>query len=243
MIGLGLGLGIGGRYGGSTPEVFDPATLSLTGWWRASYGGSPWAGVASAGASGSRTLAEAGTPPAVGAALNSLDTADFDGSDDCLKTAAAASSYVTDSAGSYWILFNADAAAAAEATPVGDASVLGLQASGFMGCAINSTGFRPWIHDGAYKSVTIATGSPTGAWILGQAKWNGTTLYGRINGGSWSSTAAGAVGDLSAVLKMGGHFTPFNGLVAEMGITDSALSDDDFDDIVSYIESRYGLTF
>jgi hypothetical protein len=84
--------------------VFDPATLSLTGWWRAAYAGSPWAPTASAGTSGTANrdlgVDSGAATPSVGTALNGLDTADFDGStqsmadgDSTLDTYVSAAAY------------------------------------------------------------------------------------------------------------------------------------------------------
>ncbi len=65
---------------------WTPANLSLTGFWDASYGGAPWAGTASLGSSGTKSLITTDTniprthtAPAVGSAVNGFTPASFDG--------------------------------------------------------------------------------------------------------------------------------------------------------------------
>jgi hypothetical protein len=56
----------GTNFGGIPASSFNPATLSLTGWWSAgNYVSGTYTGSASAGASGGRNLTEATVPPAV----------------------------------------------------------------------------------------------------------------------------------------------------------------------------------
>lgn len=236
MIGLGIGIPFSFirhvESGGFDPRVI----ASITGLWEDAYGGSPWLGEV-----GGRDLADAGAP-AVGAALNGLATSDYDGSGlTSLSAAVNASVLFNASAGGFWVLFQADVADAPAALPL-DRAVMSMKSFGYIGAGINSDGFRPWINDGGYKGVTVATGTPTGAWLLGQAKWNGTNLYARLGRGSWDSVACGPIGYLDSAINLGGWFASFNGRIANFATMNGFEDDSVFDNVCDYVEDRYALS-
>ncbi len=222
---------------------FDAATLSLTGFWRASYAASPWVGVPSAGSSGSRDLSEATNPPSAGAAINGLTPADFDGTNDVLTNATQMGTLLSASAWSCWALVNIDAINTNN-TDVWLNDPIFNDSGAFWGIHLKSGGtVHAYQWDGAAKSVseTIATG----AWALVQAKYDGTNLRLRVNGGSWQSVAAGNIATTTGTLRVGltptaGH--AFDGRMADLGIANTAFSDATFDDLKSYINARYGLS-
>lgn len=231
-------------YGAS---VFDPATLPLTGWWRASFSGSPWAAVASAGTSGANgDLAEATTPPATGAAVNGHTPADFDGSDDKLSVATALTTFFSTTAWTIVVLFNADTAQAYGADEYDNESLLSTAGAGAaeIGMAFSSNGVSVWHVEGAdWPGVTVACA--TGGWHLARAKYDGTNIKLSIDSGAYSPQAAGNVSTLAETLQVGvdwGGVQFFDGKIAEIMFADTALSDANLDNIKSYINARYALS-
>jgi hypothetical protein len=225
-------------------SVFDPASLSLEGWWRADFAASPWTGTASAGGSGARNLTEATNPPAVGAAQNGKNPADFDGTNDLLGSATTFTTFAAAAAGSIWCLFYADTSAA-DAGAGSRHDNEGLVAEEGGATALNLTfsagGVSVSLYDGAFKEVITACG--TGAYHLAQAKWNSTNLYLRIDSGSWVSIAAGALSGSAGGLVVGRNYdTKFlDGRILDVGMATSALSDGSFDSVKSYVNSRFAL--
>lgn len=236
--------------------VFDPSTLNLTTWLRASYSASPWAGVASAGVSGSHSYSEATNPPATGAALNSLTPADFDGSNDRLaRSGVTQDTFVSTTAYSLVILYNADAAA----TDAGTSNQYDNPAlvTGFSGGAIggsfmvaySSAGLGAAHYDGS-SWLGITSGSAhNGAWTCGQVKFDGAFLGARLNGGSWVDNPKGSVSGLSEAtspgVRIGANYNLsqfFDGRIAEVMIAQTAFSDATFNNIRSYFNTRYALS-
>jgi len=241
--GAGYSLGVGGRAGKKFGSTFDPATLALTGWWRASYSASPWVGTASAGASRSRNLTEATNPPAVGTAQNGLAPADFDGLNDQMRNELTLDDYVNASATSLWVLFRADTAAADDALPYENPGLIALSGAGYLVVGYSDAGVRGAVYDGAYKQLSVA--ASTGAYHLAQMKHDGTNLKLRVDSGAWSSVAAGAIALLTTTTVLfGTNYAQtdfFDGRVLEFGLADSVFSDGTFDDIKSYVNARYAL--
>jgi len=234
---LGLGLGLGFQNGASS--AFDPATLSLTGWWRASYSGSPWAGTASAGASGSRSLSEATHPPTTGTAVNSLTPADFGGVNSVLS-GAAISTYISASAFSLWVLFNADTADSGAGGAYASPYLFGDTAT-YMFLSFDANGLNVRVSDGAtFPTVTVACA--TGGWHLAQVQYGSSTLKLRVDGGAWSSTATcAAIADVSNTMRVGLSYsgTALDGRVAEVGVANTAIALATFDDVLTYTRGRY----
>lgn len=244
MPGHGHSLGVGGRAG--KKRIVDssfPASLSLTGWWRASYSGSPWVGTASAGSSGSRDLTEATNPPATGSALNGLTPADFDGVNDLLTNATTLTDYITASAYFGWVLFNADTVSGGSAF---NGPNIIADTGGFWGVAVFDLGgtptVGPWHWDGGAKNA-LATIS-TGAWNLACWRYDGVDIRLKLNSGSIVTTAAGSVSTLTGTMEVGNGFSAIfiDGRVAEIGLMASAGTDALFDDIRSYVNTRYALS-
>lgn len=231
---------------GTTGGAYDPAALSLTGWWRASYAAAPWGGTASAGPSGSRSLTTAGADPTVGSALNGYDGADFAAQQ--LTTGLAGSSLMAAGAFSFWCLMQAD-------TVVADPGVgqryqgNGLFDDGgntFVQVTLTAAGASLGLTAGGFADEVTA-GCSTGTPHLVQARWDGTDLQVRIDSGAWSSTAAqggpgATIDDLSNTIRVGlTAYANFDGVMWEMGFADTTFSDDTFDSIRSYVNARYAL--
>lgn len=242
---LGLSLALTQPRGGaSAPAVLDPATLALTGWWRAPYAGSPWTGIASDGTSGGRTIQNA-TPPSVGTALNGYDTADFDGSNDALSSADAVSTFVTTTAFSAYFLFKADSAGGADPGAAtryqGRTLASDSAAAGYLHFGHNAGGVYCSIYDGSYKSA-IAACTPTN-WTKMAVKFTGGTLSVRANGGSWATASITDIDAVTGLLYLGvGYGSAYlDGLIAEALFAQSAFDDSTFDGLDAYVLSRYGV--
>lgn len=231
-------------------DQFDPATLNLSGWWRAPYtapGADPrWTGTASAGSSSGRTLVQGydvDAVPGTGTAVNGYTPADFvGGSGHSLDTNDAASSLVSTGAGSVALLAYVASTAATNGDGFLDGALI-CDRNNCFAITFSTSGARVEFYDGANKAITPIACS-TGAWHLIQAKWNGTNLYGRVDNGSWQSIACGASATFSlafAFAKL--PYVAFHDLrLLDAFFAQSALSDGDFDNIRSYCNSRYGLS-
>jgi hypothetical protein len=227
------------RRGGAA--VFDPATLALTSWHRASFAAMPWPGTASAGASGSRDLASTGADPSVGAAVNGYDPADFNGADDFVVYATA-SDLVATTAGTVIVLFYADAAEAAVGGQPFASPCFFLNSGGSACVSFDSDGFKVGIYDTAWR--TASTAAAVSGWRLGVAQWNATAARVKVNGGSWQSIAAGAADGVSGNAQCGANLGGskfFNGRILERATASTVLSDDGLDGFLAYARARYGL--
>ncbi len=125
-----------GAYG------YDPAVLALTAWWT-DFAAVSWVGKASAGTSASQDATFPGNNPSAGATQNSQTTADFDGTNDNLLCDDTLATYVTASAASGWVLFNADTADAA-GTNTNEKPCFFAEITGDAGFAVgyNTNGFE-----------------------------------------------------------------------------------------------------
>lgn len=238
---------------GGVGAVFDPATLSLTGWWRDFS--LIWNGTASAGTSASQSLNESTHPPTTGTALNGHATALFNGTNSVLEASGTEDTYLNSTAGSGWHLFKANSAH----TDAGAGSrennpQFFVDNNGVMGAGFSSSGAFAFISDSSNGQTENVLACATGAYHLFQWKFHyasGMTLSARLDSGSWniltSAFGSGLTGTLSGnTISLGGKFnttTPFfDGTVAEQGISDTVISDADFDNIKTYINARYGLS-
>lgn len=226
-------------------SAFDPATLALTGWWRASFTASPWTPTASAGSSGANgNLAEATNPPTSGTAQNGFNPAAFDGINQVLTSANNFSTFVTGGAGSIWVLFYATAAAAdaGAGLRIGNPGLVFQDTGGTtFGIGYSDAGVTVAYYDGAYEELVIA--ASLNNYHLAQVKWDSTNLKMRVDSGARSSIAAAAMTLSANPIVVGKNYTTGYQAcrVLEVGTINSALSDADEDNIKSYVNSRYGL--
>jgi hypothetical protein len=237
---LGLGLSICDIRSGTAP-TFDPATLSLTGWWRASFSASPWTGTASAGASGSRDLTEATNPPSTTTAVNGFVPALFDGVNDRL-VGANNSNFVATNAGTFFGLIKPITSAADNATVYLNKPIFVDTTQALMGAGFSNNGFRPYLVSGTYKSLSIAMS--IGSWHFVAMTWDGSALFGRVDGVT-DTIACGSVTIGNTPIHFG---TTYDGSIfanmqaLELGFATTALTDANLLSIKSYMSSRYGLT-
>ena len=230
----------------SSASVFDPATLSLTGWWRGSFSASPWVGTASAGSSGTRDLTEGTNAPASGSAVNGFNPADFDGTNDELSNATTMGTLLSASAWMAWVLFWADGidTSNADATAYNNDALI-CDAGQFWGIHLRNTPtVQIYQWDGAAKVNAHAIS--TGAWNLICARYDGTNLRSSLNGGAITSLAAGNITTTTHALKVGenaaGSPSYLDGKILDIGMMASAGSDANITtDIKAYVNSRYNL--
>lgn len=234
----------------SAPAVFDPATLSATGWYRADSttgydngGGSGiWLPVASAGSSGSRANATEATNFPGETAVNGHYAPNFDGTNDRLGTTSTLDDFINAGAFGCWILFEADTApadpgaanryqAAQLVTDVTDAYFhMGLTANGVH--VSNDAG-------ATYRQVACATGVH-----LAQASYNGTTLSLRVDGGVASTTGGSNTAGLTRTMRFGANYANtafYDGRIIEIMFFDAAPSSTDENNYKSYCNARYAL--
>lgn len=241
MIGLGIGLGLGGRAGGST-AVYDPSALSLTCWLKPTYVGSPWVGSASAGTSGANDATEATNPPNTHASGG----ADFDGTNDELTLDGTTDTYLSAAAYSGWAVVDIDAISTNAADHFNDDSIIATGTSGYFAITLRDNGGTitatvvHWNGSNQAASVTVTTGLHVLHWY-----YDGTNLRIGVDGTWGTALATGTgVGALTNTLRIGinsagGQF--FDGRVLEVGLSDTALSEATLDtDIVGYAQTTYG---
>lgn len=229
--------------------VFDPATLSLTGWWRASYSGSPWVGSTSTGTSGSRDLTEATNPPTTGSAVNGYTSVDFDGVNDLLTNATQLGTLLPTASYFWWVVFNVDTITGTSnlASAYGNEGLFS-DSFGYIGAAVAEPGApgayvaQAWQYDvggkGGEHPITLSS------WNLLCCRYDGTTMHSKLNSGSIVTQASGTYDLSTGTLKAGVRYDGsrfFDGKILDIGMMPSAGSDALFDDIKSYINSRYAL--
>jgi hypothetical protein len=251
----GFGFGLGGRAGklvsvAPAPDpAFDPATLSLDGWYKASYGGSPWSPTASAGTSGANgTLVTSGVAPGVGAAVNALDPASFDGATTGLVTnTAAMSDMISVGSMTLIVLFKGAVAVAATANFYDDpALVTDGGGGGNVGLVYTSSGIRAGVFQGA-SNQTNSIALATGVWALCALRFNGSTVKCRVSqaGGTTDATpvASGnpAFGSAMFVGKNYAATKFLQGDILEVMTSKTELSDANLVSIRGYMNSRYAL--
>ena len=224
-------------------EIDYPPALSLTAFHR-DFTNPNWPGIASAGTSGSGSndLTDPGTEPAQGTAQNGHGTANFNGTDDYLLADGTLDTYVAGTAFSGWVLLKADTGAAGAIW--GDPG----QLSTVLRLALNGSGSVTLSLNAGAVSVSRAVG--TGAYALVTFRYNGTNLQIGVNeapgaaGGGSSASYSTAISSLTEPVWLGGFTfgSFFDGHIAELGISDTALTDAQFTSVKSYVNARYALS-
>lgn len=232
--------------GGGGGATFDPTTLPLTAYFKM-FGTAPWAGTASAGTSGSRTLsAVSGSDPVAGDALNGINAATFDkdaGTPQYLRDATdLLDVYLSSTAYTVSVLIKPVTAPSAGANPYNNASVFGENQGNF-GLEYSDAGIELFHYSGSYKTVAVAL--PTGSWALVDAKYDGTDIKIRVNGGAWTSLAAGSLTIAgSSQVRVGRNFSTvyLDASIMELLVSDTEISDADLDSYrTDYVDPTYGL--
>ena len=241
----GLSLYATNRARTATSAGTDPTTLSLTGYWRGSYSGSPWNGTASAGASSGRNLVTLVGAPSTGTALNGYTPASFNGTSQALQdNTNTIDNYISSTAYTVQLLLKPSSAVATTGTVYSDPQLV-CESGQNWGIAYTTDGITLYHWDGtSLKTVNVALG--TGSWAVVDAKYDGTNIKVRVNGGAWSSTAANSLtGFTGNTMYMGVDAALdafYAGLIEECLVSDTALSDATLDGTRAWFDSRYGLS-
>jgi hypothetical protein len=228
-----------------------PSTLPLTGWWRSSYSGSPWVGMASAGMSKGRDLAELTNAPVVSTALNGFTPAGFDGMNDKLGSSLPITSYVSPAAWEVHGIFSADSAIPyVAAVPYSfPALISSTGAVAFVSfyVAFSSAGVMAGHYDGAtFKEVVSACG--TGGLHAFQAWFDGATLNLIVDGGAPAAPVAAGpatfpVGTMVNVGANHNNTAMFDGRIVELLTSDKLLGAGGRAGVRAYFNTRYGTAF
>ncbi len=226
--------------------TFDPASLALTGWWRASYGGSPWAAVASAGSSGSNgTLAEAINAPSVGASLNGKASANFDGTNDRLANSHDLDTFFDEAAWSVSGVIAADTAASHN-TNNGylDEAIVTQDVNGFFYITFSTSGITAGHFDNvSFKEIVKACAADGNPHTF-HAWYDGTSLHLTVDGSSATPVTAGNVFALAGngALKLGTNYDNsafYDGRVWDLIVADTDLGSTARTNIESYFQATY----
>lgn len=250
------------RYGvatGQGPNSFDPTTLALTGLWRSGgYVSGTWSGTASAGGSGTRTLTEATNPPAVvtsehiGMRESMIGVPDFDGVNDrLLPPGADIGTYYSTAAYSGWALVKIDAVNTDfdDTQPFANDAIIATTPSGYWSLTLRKSGrVQAQHYTNTAIRVTVSAPFAIGEYQLVQWKYDGTNVKVRVLGnrtvGEWVSAAA-ANQEIQNTFRLGINYDAshlLDGRIAELALTNVALSDATLDDVVKYVNEIYGLT-
>lgn len=227
-------------------EVFDswdtPA-MALEGYWRASYTGSPWTPTASAGASA--VTGNLTGNASVGPAQNGLTPASFDGATQSLATSFGLGEYFLAGSGTIWILASVLSAPAPSGAPYTDPALLCSTGGAELGLSFSSAGFQASLFDTAIKQTTPIPFTLNQLHLF-QMYWNGTQLWARVDGGTPSIVAAGAIdsagfgSDVSLSIGVNETGSVFGNIhVFEAGLFSVEIPQPVLDTVRSALSSRY----
>lgn len=228
----------------SGASAWTPALMALSLWTTGSYGGEPWVGQASLGASaanGDLTQAAGSWEPAVGAAVNGVTPADLDGTDDYLENATDAATLFSTTEGTILGMIYGDAADVSTGNIYDDAPVF-RDSNADHGVTFTTAGLRGFAYDGGYKSVTVA--AATGAWHAFMMRRRDGKIGMTVDSGAESTADCGTATVLTGTVLVGlgyGSAHYFNGKIAELAASATAISKTGFRNFKAYCNSRYSL--
>lgn len=226
------------------PRIFDPAALALQAWNRGSYSGSPWAGVASTGSSGSRSMTEATNPPAIGTSVDGFAPPDFNGTSSVLANATTFGNFVTQTSGTLIALFNADTAAtdAGNTAPQSIPALISAAGGGYVHFGFSTSGVRFGLHNGTSLD-SVAVACATGGWHAAFATWDSTTIYLAVDSGAFTSKAWMLDAAFSSgTYRIGSNYNGtkfFDGRIMEDMAAQFFCTTTIRDQIYSYFRARY----
>jgi hypothetical protein len=224
-----------------TSDGGSPASLTLTGWWRASYTQDPWRAVASAGISATTgDLLALGTPM-VGSPQNGLTPVDLSG-DDALYNYVSMSKLFAAGAGSVIGVFKPRSFSAPSAA-INTDSTIWTDTAGSMGVVVSSAGMSAYLNDGTVRKTPPATVA-LNDYVIFMMRWDGTNLGITVNSAPELTGGCGNASKLSDYLLVGRASTGssfVNGWLLELMTINTALSDADYANVKSYVNARYSL--
>lgn len=233
MIGMGVSLANVQRIG---TGVFNPATLSPSGWWRDYGGASPWVGQAG----GSLVSAAA---PTAGTPVNGVAPATFNGSTQSMASASAISTFLSASQFGLAYLVKHTAVPADAGTGLRYGSgrpVVSDGGGGYLHSGANVAGVFGGIYDSGYKDAQAAA-TPLNNWIAVFIKLVGGTLYVAANNGAYATASIADIDVVTGVLTVGSAYAaPFlQGDLLEVLTRATAWTDQERTDLYSYFKARY----
>ena len=238
---------IAGREG-SIPSPYLSG-LDLTGWWSPDYPGTAdWYGTPSAGPSGSRTIAAGGSNPPVGTAIAGYDPADLGTTTAGIVTPLTADDYFGTGAWSFGMYLVPTTLGVSGGVGYGEEGLFS-SVGGYFGVSASLGGATIWQYDSGGSTYSEAnTGAGTlvdGVPAFVQAKWTGSALSIRIDGGTWTTTPlilSKYAGDDASAIFVGRDYSGtylLDADVPEFFMAARALSDAEFDAIWTEIDAKY----
>lgn len=226
-------------------EYWNPGVMSLTGWWRA-FAGDPWSGLASAGASGGRTIIDGVNPGT--STLNGQAIATYNGTSQYHKTNDITTSFFSPTAGTILALFKSNTAPASTSAYL-IPRLSGIHFSGAISLAPTSTVLRAEVFDLSLAYSTATTSMSLGVWQLGMMRFSSTLLECGINGNAPATSAIAGGGPNTSAwtseLRTGDDYVDtvfMDGSVAELIYMDSVISDANRTKVRLYCNQRYGVS-
>ena len=243
---IGLGLSLASLSQLSSPPY--PSTLSLSGWWKASFAASPWTDQIAGG-----NLAESTNPPASGTAVNGFNPASFDGVNDELAITGDASSLYATSAYGMVALINVTSFTTGntdQTAPYQQCQIVGCgrNASGSPGGGISGSGGSGQFIWGHHDGITwdgSKTSISSGAWIMLAAGFDGTNISTSVNAGTLTNTSHGNVNGLAGTPRIGANFLSLaflNADILEIMTRKTKFSSGELTSLKTYFNARYGLS-
>jgi hypothetical protein len=221
----------------SGASVFDPATLALTGWWRADYSASPWNGIASASSSGGRNLTEATNPPTAGTSQNGKVPAAFNGTNSELSNATAMSTMLSASTFTLFALFRATTAQAA-GSPFAEPLLFG-DTGGNVGMTFTTSGVGAFCYGGG---TPLRSACGTGAYHCAMMRLVGGTMGVKVDSNAEATATETNLVTLTGTVRVsrGNSGGFFDGRILEILVAATDLTAS-YTNIKSYFNSRYAL--
>lgn len=178
------------------------------------------------------------------ATINGIIAADFDGTNDSLLGATAASNYMTTSAfeGACVVRMDTLGVDVDISTVYGADSIWTLQTGAFAGLQITTSGARLYTFNGSVYVGSGYAAITTGQTQLIRFRLSGGTLYVRVGAGAEVS-AAGALSSLASVMRLGANYnaTSFcDGALCEMIMSNAVLSASDRAGLGEYLGAKWG---
>lgn len=182
-------------------------------------------------------LAPGNAPTLSSGGTNSVDCADFDGSNDKLTSGVALSNFLTASEGYL-------CAAIAPGSGTGNRPIF-TDNDDYLNFNVNSAAsrFEFSIWDGSSYDTVVASWAGDGVVQIVEAWYTGGTAYIRVDGGSETSASTANVQSLTATAIMGDNaYTPYEykGLIFEFVTASTVPSSEQRDALVSDMQAHIG---
>jgi hypothetical protein len=229
---------------------FDPSTLALSGWYRASYSGQPWTPTSSAGTSGTAGNLVTNSPDGAmttGTAVSGLTPAHGNGTSLSLKSASSPGTFITTSAFTLIVLVKPTTLKADSPNWFDNPGIVVDDNGSDWGITVSDAGYHFAVVSGG-TNFRIDPGAITaGNWAMVALRFDGTKIYARIN--STDSTPVTVGGNLdtlgtSAINVAVDNPNPnpknwLTGDILEIMTTKTKMTDSDLANVYSYFKVRY----